>query len=78
MTATVASSGWYKGRVKAVPSGDTLVIMAGQKPDLSPPAEKTITLSYIMAPKLVCYLPRHNLVLVDIIYQYSVAAFPIA
>ena len=57
MTATVASSGWHKGRVKSVPSGDTLVIMAAQKSDLSPPPEKTITLSYIIAPKLVCYYP---------------------
>ncbi|XP_034706766.1 ribonuclease TUDOR 1-like [Vitis riparia] len=52
MTAAAAPSGWYKGRVKAVPSGDSMVIMAAQKADLSPPPEKTITLSYIIAPRL--------------------------
>ena len=55
MTAAAAPSGWYKGRVKAVPSGDSMVIMAAQKADLSPPPEKTITLSYIIAPRLVCH-----------------------
>ncbi|GJN03066.1 hypothetical protein PR202_ga20469 [Eleusine coracana subsp. coracana] len=47
-----AASGWLKGKVKAVPSGDTLVIMAGAKGDSIPP-EKSITLSSIIAPRLV-------------------------
>ncbi|KAK7358733.1 hypothetical protein VNO77_00671 [Canavalia gladiata] len=50
-TATGAT-GWYRGRVKAVPSGDCLVIvaMASSKPGLLP--EKTITLSSLIAPRL--------------------------
>lgn len=48
-----AATGWYRGRVKAVPSGDCLVItaMASSKP--GPPPEKTITLSSLIAPRLV-------------------------
>ncbi|XP_038878676.1 ribonuclease TUDOR 1-like [Benincasa hispida] len=47
-----AATGWYRGRVKAVPSGDCLVItaMASSKP--GPPPEKTITLSSLIAPRL--------------------------
>ncbi|XP_057530825.1 ribonuclease TUDOR 1-like [Amaranthus tricolor] len=40
-----------RGRVKAVPSGDTLVIMRIIQGD-AVPQEKMVTLSYIMAPKL--------------------------
>lgn len=52
-TAT-STTGWYKGRVKAVPSGDCLVIMAVStpKPGQTLP-EKTITLSSLIAPRLV-------------------------
>eukprot|EP00252_Welwitschia_mirabilis_P024927 TRINITY_DN7610_c0_g1_i1.p1 TRINITY_DN7610_c0_g1~~TRINITY_DN7610_c0_g1_i1.p1 ORF type:complete len:993 (+),score=268.32 TRINITY_DN7610_c0_g1_i1:311-3289(+) len=50
MAAASSMTGWYKGRVKAVPSGDCLLIMANSKAEL--PLEKTITLSYIIAPKL--------------------------
>lgn len=42
---------WLRGKVKAVPSGDTLVIMGITKGDSIPP-EKTVTLKHIMAPKL--------------------------
>ncbi|GAB4847393.1 Translin-1 [Ancistrocladus abbreviatus] len=42
---------WFKGKVKAVPSGDTLVIMGNTKADALPP-EKTITLAYLIAPRL--------------------------
>ncbi|KAL6650681.1 hypothetical protein ACP70R_009606 [Stipagrostis hirtigluma subsp. patula] len=47
------ASGWFRGKVKAVPSGDTLVIMASAKadPETIPP-EKSITLSNIIAPRL--------------------------
>lgn len=51
MAATNQSTGWLRGIVKAVPSGDTLVIMRNPKGDVIPP-EKTITLSSIIAPRL--------------------------
>ncbi|XP_051119159.1 ribonuclease TUDOR 2-like [Andrographis paniculata] len=41
---------WLRGTVKAVPSGDSLVIMGNSKSAIPP--EKTITLSSLMAPKL--------------------------
>ncbi|XP_073036782.1 ribonuclease TUDOR 1-like [Primulina eburnea] len=41
---------WYRGRVKAVPSGDSLVIMGNSKAEIPP--ERSITLSSLMAPKL--------------------------
>ncbi|KAE9604221.1 putative micrococcal nuclease [Lupinus albus] len=46
------ATGWYRGRVKAVPSGDCLVIvaMASSKPGSLP--EKSITLSSLIAPRL--------------------------
>ncbi|OEL27644.1 hypothetical protein BAE44_0011335 [Dichanthelium oligosanthes] len=47
----MAAPGWLRGKVKGVPSGDTLVIMGNAEADLIPP-EKTITLSFIIAPKL--------------------------
>lgn len=37
--------------MKAVPSGDSLVIVGSSKADIPP--EKTITLSSLIAPKLV-------------------------
>ncbi|KAF5189090.1 Staphylococcal nuclease domain-containing protein [Thalictrum thalictroides] len=49
--ATVVTSGWLRGKVKAVPSGDSLVIMAVTKTTIPPP-EKTITLSSLIAPRL--------------------------
>jgi hypothetical protein len=42
---------WLKGAGKAVPSGDSLLIMDSVKGG-SPP-EKTITLAGVLAPKLV-------------------------
>lgn len=51
MAATAANSGWLRGRVKSVPSGDCLVIMGSTKADVIPP-EKTITLSSVIAPRL--------------------------
>ncbi|XP_057749157.1 ribonuclease TUDOR 1 [Arachis stenosperma] len=46
------ATGWYRGRVKAVPSGDCLVIVAltSSRPGALP--EKTITLSSLIAPRL--------------------------
>eukprot|EP00246_Nothoceros_aenigmaticus_P000016 TRINITY_DN10013_c0_g1_i1.p1 TRINITY_DN10013_c0_g1~~TRINITY_DN10013_c0_g1_i1.p1 ORF type:complete len:994 (+),score=218.35 TRINITY_DN10013_c0_g1_i1:98-3079(+) len=41
---------WLKGTVKAVPSGDTLVVMSSAKG--APPPEKSITLANLMAPRL--------------------------
>lgn len=51
MASAPASSGWLKGKVKAVPSGDCLVIMALSKAEIPP--EKSITLSSLIAPRLV-------------------------
>lgn len=45
------STGWLRGVVKEVPSGDTLVIVGTAKQ--GPPPEKRITLSSLIAPKLV-------------------------
>ncbi|KAE8697320.1 calcium-binding mitochondrial carrier protein SCaMC-2-B-like isoform X1 [Hibiscus syriacus] len=45
-------SGWYKGRVKAVPSGDSLVVTALTTNRPGPPPEKTITLASLIAPRL--------------------------
>lgn len=52
-SSTAGSTGWLRGRVKAVTSGDCLVIMALTSSKPGPPPEKTITLSSLMAPKLV-------------------------
>ncbi|XP_072991118.1 ribonuclease TUDOR 1-like [Typha latifolia] len=50
MAAAPAATGWLRGRVKAVPSGDCLVIMGSTKAEIPP--EKTITLSSLIAPRL--------------------------
>mmetsp|Transcript_6774 Transcript_6774/g.14968 ORF Transcript_6774/g.14968 Transcript_6774/m.14968 type:complete len:971 (+) Transcript_6774:79-2991(+) len=44
------ATGWLRGTVKEVPSGDTLVIVGAVK--AGPPPEKRITLSSLVAPKL--------------------------
>ncbi|KAJ7569603.1 hypothetical protein O6H91_01G085700 [Diphasiastrum complanatum] len=44
------ATGWLRGTVKAVPSGDSLLIMGNAKTGIPP--EKTITLSSLIAPKL--------------------------
>ncbi|XP_048333257.1 ribonuclease TUDOR 1 [Ziziphus jujuba] len=51
-SSAAGATGWYRGRVKSVSSGDCLVItaMAANKP--GPPPEKTITLSSLIAPRL--------------------------
>ncbi|XP_052175599.1 ribonuclease TUDOR 1-like [Diospyros lotus] len=50
MASTAGATGWLRGRVKAVPSGDSLVIIGSTKAEIPP--EKTITLSSLMAPRL--------------------------
>ena len=47
-----AVTGWLRGVVKEVPSGDTVVVAAAAKPGTIP-NEKRITLSSVIAPKLV-------------------------
>ncbi|KAG7951287.1 hypothetical protein I3843_12G000300 [Carya illinoinensis] len=51
-SSTAGVAGWYKGKVKAVPSGDCLVIMAMTANRPGPPPEKTLTLSSLIAPRL--------------------------
>ena len=51
------ATGWLKGTVKAVPSGDSLLIMGSVKG--GPPPEKTVTLAGLIAPKLVTPLALH-------------------
>lgn len=50
MASTAGATGWLRGKVKAVPSGDSLVIVGSSKAEIPP--EKTITLSSLIAPKL--------------------------
>ncbi|CAE6089755.1 unnamed protein product [Arabidopsis arenosa] len=50
--ASATENQWLKGRVKAVTSGDCLVITALSHNRAGPPPEKTITLSSLMAPKM--------------------------
>ncbi|XP_068666121.1 ribonuclease TUDOR 1-like [Aristolochia californica] len=50
MASAGGATGWLKGKVKAVPSGDCLVIMGITKAEIPP--EKTITLSSLVAPRL--------------------------
>ncbi|KAF7840208.1 ribonuclease TUDOR 1-like [Senna tora] len=51
-SAATGATGWYRGRVKAVPSGDCLVIVAMASSKPGPLPEKTITLSSLIAPRL--------------------------
>ncbi|EEF51666.1 ebna2 binding protein P100, putative [Ricinus communis] len=46
------ATGWYSAIVKAVPSGDSLVLAAKSSNKPGPPPERTVTLASIMAPKL--------------------------
>ncbi|KAG8379632.1 hypothetical protein BUALT_Bualt07G0109100 [Buddleja alternifolia] len=50
MASTAGSTIWLRGIVKAVPSGDSLVILSITKSEI--PLEKTIILSSLEAPKL--------------------------
>ncbi|XP_071731814.1 ribonuclease TUDOR 2-like [Rutidosis leptorrhynchoides] len=50
MAQPAAKSGWLRGRVKAVSSGDTLVIMGITKAEIPP--EKTVVLAHLSAPRL--------------------------
>ena len=61
-SAATGAKAWYRGRVKAVPSGDCLVIVAMASTKPGPLPEKTITLSSLIAPRLVCLLSSHYFV----------------
>ncbi|KAF0894175.1 hypothetical protein E2562_035697 [Oryza meyeriana var. granulata] len=50
--AVAAAPRWLRGRVKSVPSGDTVVIMGIAKADQILPPEESVTLSCIIAPRL--------------------------
>ncbi|KAG9152434.1 hypothetical protein Leryth_015833 [Lithospermum erythrorhizon] len=50
MASTAGATGWLRGKVKAVTSGDCLVIMGSTKAEIPP--EKTITLSSLVSPRL--------------------------
>ncbi|KAH9625611.1 hypothetical protein KSS87_016087 [Heliosperma pusillum] len=50
MAAAATQGRWLRGKVKAVPSGDTLVIMGMAKAEIPP--EKMITLVSVIAPRL--------------------------
>ncbi|XP_073013136.1 ribonuclease TUDOR 1-like [Typha latifolia] len=50
MATAAGATGWLRGKVKAVTSGDCLVIMGSTKAEIPP--EKTITLSSLIAPRL--------------------------
>ncbi|XP_042498409.1 ribonuclease TUDOR 1 [Macadamia integrifolia] len=50
MASTAGATSWLRGRVKAVPSGDCLVITGSSKAEFPP--EKTITLASIVSPRL--------------------------
>lgn len=45
-------AGWLRGKVKEVVSGDTVVIVGGTQ-GLAVPQEKRLTLSSLLAPRLV-------------------------
>ncbi|KAL3716227.1 hypothetical protein ACJRO7_007913 [Eucalyptus globulus] len=51
-SSKAGSTGWFRGRVKAVTSGDCLVIMAMTNNNTGIPPEKTITLASLIAPRL--------------------------
>ncbi|XP_071709827.1 ribonuclease TUDOR 1-like [Rutidosis leptorrhynchoides] len=50
MAQPANKSGWLRGKVKAVSSGDTLVIMGVTKAEIPP--EKTVVLAHLSAPRL--------------------------
>ncbi|CAN8256952.1 unnamed protein product [Cochlearia groenlandica] len=50
--ASASENQWLKGRVKAVTSGDCLVVTALTHNRSGPPPEKTITLSSLVAPRM--------------------------
>eukprot|EP00887_Chlorella_sp_A99_P001577 scaffold8.g1577.t1 len=57
MAPAPSASQWLRGVVKEVPSGDTVVVMAGSaSPDplQPPPAERRLTLSSLVAPRMPC------------------------
>jgi hypothetical protein len=51
-TSSSQATGWLKGRVKEVVSGDTVVLVAANA-GAAVPAEKRLTLSSLLSPRLV-------------------------
>ncbi|WCJ36376.1 TUDOR-SN protein 1 [Euphorbia peplus] len=51
-TSKGVPTGWYSAKVKAVPSGDSLVLVAKSSNKPGPPPERTVTLSSLIAPRL--------------------------
>ena len=49
------ATGWLRGTVKEVVSGDTLVIMGPSRG--GPPPEKRLTLASLIAPRMVGVFP---------------------
>lgn len=71
MATNTGASGWLRGKVKAVTSGDCLLIMGSTKAEIPP--EKSITLSYLMAPRLVRFnlrVMKSLLVMQDIVWPF--------
>ena len=52
------ATGWLRGTVKDVVSGDTLVIMGPSRG--GPPPEKRLTLASLIAPRMVCFPTRQR------------------
>ena len=50
MAAAMSQQEWHEGIIKSVVSGDTVVIRG--KPIKGPPAERTLCLAFVAAPKL--------------------------
>jgi hypothetical protein len=52
VNVTLQATGWLRGKVKEVVSGDTVVVVAATQGPAVPP-EKRLTLSSLVAPRLV-------------------------
>ena len=55
------SGNYFKATVKEVSSGDSVTVVGGAKPGTIP-AEKRLTLSSLIAPKLVRWGPMGHLI----------------
>lgn len=73
MAQPAGTSGWLRGKVKAVMSGDTLVIIGVTKAEIPP--EKTIVLAHLSAPRLVCLYFKHAIHLMSFIMFVLVVMF---
>ena len=61
--ASATENQWLKGRVKAVTSGDCLVITTLVHNRPGAPPEKAITLSCLMAPKMVSFTLHSKIII---------------